>query len=41
MRHPLPLLPVTMVGSWPRRRELLLAQRRLQAGTWIRWTSAR
>jgi len=28
----LPLLPVTMVGSWPRSRELLHAQRRLRAG---------
>jgi 5-methyltetrahydropteroyltriglutamate--homocysteine methyltransferase len=28
----LPLFPVTMVGSWPRSKELLYAQRRLRAG---------
>lgn len=32
MRPALPLFPVTMVGSWPRGRELLHAQRRRQAG---------
>jgi 5-methyltetrahydropteroyltriglutamate--homocysteine methyltransferase len=30
--HSLPLLPVTMVGSWPRPRELLRAQKQLRQG---------
>lgn len=32
MRHALPLFPVTTVGSWPRSRELLLAQRLKRRG---------
>ena len=32
MRHSLPLFPVTTVGSWPCRRELLLARGHLRAG---------
>ena len=32
MKTNLPLFPVTMVGSWPRSRDLLHAQRRLRSG---------